>query len=324
MSFRLIVTIGPSILGKIDKLKEIYDAGPCIFRLNGAHCSPEQLKIFAGIIRSIIPDADIMIDLPGNKIRTAKFPYPVRFEKNEVITLTSDDFNYRQFPSLLKKGDQILANDSTLHFTVCETRKDSVTLRAHNSGELTGGKGMHAKGICGSLPFLLQDDLDLIDAAAEVKLPFISLSFVRNAADIKEVKKLLHKRKYNPGIIAKIETASAVEKLSEILSEVELCNIDRGDLSTDVGLIQLAGHQDRIIKVALDAGKSIFLATQFLKNMELNPIPLIPEIVDLCSSIKKGISGIQLSEETAVGRYPLECIKLIWEVYRATEPTLPK
>jgi pyruvate kinase len=317
MGFRLIVTVGPSILSRIDKLKDIHAAGPCIFRLNGAHCSPEQLKIFTGVIRAVIPGADVMIDLPGNKIRTAPLPYPIKFEKSEVITLTGDNFNYKNFPALLKEGDEILANDSTQHFTVCEARGDSVSLRARNSGELISGKGMHVRGICAKLPFLFQDDINLINAAAEAKLQYVSLSYVRNAGDIKTAKQLLSERNYSPEIIAKIETASAVEHLDEILSELNIFNIDRGDLSTDIGIINLAAAQDKIVNAALAAGKDIFLATQFLKNMELNPIPLIPEIVDLCSSVKKGISGIQLSEETAVGRYPLECIRLVWEIHKS-------
>ena len=316
MDFKLIVTIGPSILSKIDKLQEIHHAGPCIFRLNGAHCSPQQLKIYAAIVRAVIPDAALMIDLPGNKIRTAGFTEKIRFDKNEAITLPGSSFNYEPFPGLLKKNDVILANDSTLRFTVLESSPERVTLRAEQKGELAGGKGMHVKGIGGALPFLFQADRDLITAAAEMGLPYVSLSYVRTADDVKGVKKLLADRQYAPNIIAKIETAAALENLDAILDEVDHANIDRGDLSTDVGILKLAECQEAVIKRALAKRKRIFLATQFLKNMEIHPVPLIPEVIDLTNSIAKNISGIQLSEETAVGVYPLECIRLIWDVYR--------
>ncbi len=100
-------------------------------------------------------------------------------------------------------------------------------------------------------------------------------------------------------------------------------NIDRGDLSSDIGMLELAESQARIIASCRTKGKYVFLATQCLKNMETLPIPLIPEILDLSSSIQQGISGIQLSEETAVGLYPLECIHLVWQVYQQFENRQP-
>ena len=166
------------------------------------------------------------------------------------------------------------------------------------------------------IPFFFQKDIEFIQIACKEKLDYISLSFVRTHEDIKEAKKVIAR---NQGeaiqIIAKIETALAVENLGKIFEEIEYVNIDRGDLSTDVGLLNLPAIQTHIIKSANEAGKSIFLATQFLKNMENNPVPLISEIVDLYRTIKSGITGIQLSEETAIGKYPVECVKLVFDVF---------
>ncbi|HHO74931.1 MAG TPA: pyruvate kinase [Deltaproteobacteria bacterium] len=315
MDFTIIVTVGPSILSKIDKLLEIQHAGPCIFRLNGAHCSPEQLKIYNKVIRSVIPQARMMIDLPGNKIRTANLPNKIQFMRGETITLWDTNFNYTGFPAMVKPGDEILANDSNLCFIVEKADDKSMLLRAEHSGELISGKGMHIPGITIKLPFLFQADIDLINAAAEANLDYISLSYVRNAEDITQVKKLLAELNYAPEFIAKIETSSALKNLDEILDEIEIVNIDRGDLSSDIGLIRIAQSQSEVITACKTRRKDVFLATQCLKNMETRPIPLIPEIIDLSSSIQQGISGVQLSEETAVGLYPVECIHLVWQVY---------
>lgn len=316
MDFTIIVTVGPSILSKIDKLLEIQQAGPCIFRLNGAHCSPEQLKIYTRVIRSVIPQAGIMIDLPGNKIRTAKNLNKIQFMRGEAITLRDTDFNYAGFPAMLRPGNEILANDSTLRFIVERADDRSLLLRAEYSGELISGKGMHIPGITKELPFLFQADIDLIHAAAEAELDYISLSYVRCAEDISQVRLLVTELNYNPELIAKIETSPALDNLEEILDEVEKVNIDRGDLSSEIGLLSLPQSQDNVIRKCRSRKKEVFLATQCLKNMETKPIPLIPEIIDLSSSIRQGISGIQLSEETAVGLYPVECIHMVWEVYR--------
>jgi len=315
MDFTIIVTVGPSILSKVDKLVEIQHAGPCIFRLNGAHCSPEQLKIYNSVIKSVIPQARIMIDLPGNKVRTANLPDKIKFMRGETITLHDTNFNYQGFPSLVSPGDEILANDATLRLVVEKSDDRSVLLRAEHSGELISGKGMHIPGISKNLPFLFRADMALIHAAAEADLDYISLSYVRNADDIRQVKHILGSLDYTPELISKIETAASLENLDEILDEVDKINVDRGDLSSDIGMMRLAESQAKVIAAVTTRDKDIFLATQCLKNMETRPVPLIPEILDLSSSIQQGITGIQLSEETAVGLYPLECIHLVWEVY---------
>jgi pyruvate kinase len=114
---------------------------------------------------------------------------------------------------------------------------------------------------------------------------------------------------------AKIETSSALDNLGRIFKEVDHVNVDRGDLSTDVGMLKLPAIQERVIESAKRAKKKIYLATQFLKNMELNPVPLIAEVMDLHNTIKSGVSGVQLSEETAIGRFPVECVKLGFDTF---------
>jgi pyruvate kinase len=152
---------------------------------------------------------------------------------------------------------------------------------------------------------------------------YISLSFVRTVDDIRTAKRVVFSHPDTKiKIIAKIETASAVKNIEGILREIDTINVDRGDLSSDIGIMKLPPTQDLLIEAALRSKKDMFLATQVLKNMENHSMPLISELVDLYRSIRKGISGVQLSEETATGKYATECVKLIFdsfEIYKISD-----
>jgi pyruvate kinase len=166
---------------------------------------------------------------------------------------------------------------------------------------------MHVRGIHKNIPFLFDKDKELIKLANKHNLSYVGLSFVRTAQDILEAKNLIT----NSTIISKVETVAAVENLIDILNEVDYILIDRGDLSTEIGLEKVPAYQQYIIDKTVFYGKKVFLATQFLKSMEHNPIPTIPEVIDMYNTLKSGIYGIQMSEETAVGKYPKNVLTII-------------
>lgn len=316
MSFNLIVTIGEALTSSPEKLRKIGSYGDCIYRINGAHIELAHLNAIVKKIRGILNRPKIMLDLPGNKIRTQGLSEPICLTKGETFDLYDYQVNYPQVYSFLKKGDIILANDSTTTLEVQSINGKTAKILSHSNGLLTNNKGLHMQGIYRHLPFLFEKDIELITYACAEQLDYLSLSYVRTAEDIQEVKRLLAQNdNAHIQIFAKVETAQAVENLSAILKEVDHINLDRGDLSADIGILNLPLTQERIIKSAQRAGKSIYLATQFLKNMEHNPMPSIAEIVDLYKTVKTGVSGIQLSEETAVGKYPVECVKLVFDIF---------
>ena len=213
----------------------------------------------------------------------------------------------------MKKGDIILANDSIFSFEVVEMNKSSIKLLSHSDGLLFSNKGLHVRGIYKDIAFVSERDRELIDIARLSRVEYLSLSFVHKAEDIRSIRDMI--KKADTHIIAKIETLSAVKNLNDIFQEVESVLIDRGDLSTEVGILKLAAVQERVVESAKKAKKDIYLATQFLKNMDAKPVPLISEIIDLCKTVKSGIRGIQLSEETAVGKYPVECVKMVFDAF---------
>ncbi|MGP0630180.1 pyruvate kinase [Nitrospina sp. 32_T5] len=303
---KIIVTLGPSITNNNNFIIE--DESSYIFRVNGAHGSLDEIRENIIYIRDVFKNSAILLDLPGNKIRTSGLSNPIQVKKNEAFTLRTNQTTYPEFHRLIKKGDEILADDSTLRFLVEETNEEEIILISCSNGLLKNNKGLHVRGINKGLPFLFERDKKLIEIANELSIDFIGLSFVRTAKDIAVSKILLAD---SIEIIAKVETRSAVENLNEILRNVNYILIDRGDLSTEVGLEKVPAYQKFIVERGLFYNRRVFLATQFLKNMEDKPIPSIAEVIDLTNTFKMGAYGIQLSEETAIGKYPMECLEVI-------------
>lgn len=306
---KIIATVGPSLLYNVPIADVHHNRN--IYRINGAHGSVKEIENCIKELRSQIKDPSILMDLPGNKVRTAGFQNGfIEIEENRQFKLSFDQMNYREFYKHLNIGDKVWANDSIFSFTVkkVDQHNKEIIFLSHSSGQLQNNKGMHVRGIHKNIPFLFKKDLELIKLANKHALSYIGLSFVRTSSDVKEAKALVSKQ---IKVISKIETLAAVQNLRDIFNEIEYILIDRGDLSTEIGLTKVPAYQKFIIEKANYHGKKIFLATQFLKSMEQNPIPTIPEIIDLYNTLKCGIYGIQMSEETAVGKYPKNCLDTI-------------
>ncbi len=309
---RIIATVGPSLLHNT-QLSEVHNDSN-IYRINGAHGTIEDIENYILKIQSQISDAKILMDLPGNKVRTAGFKDGyIDIEEGKEFSLLFSQMNYKEFFTHIKIGDIVWANDSIFQFIVKSINIEAhqITFLSKSTGQLQNNKGMHIRGIHKHIPFLFEKDKELIKLANKYKLDYIGLSFVRTKDDIIEAKNLIDN---SITIISKVETIAAVENLIDILGEVEHILIDRGDLSTEIGLAKVPSYQKYIIDKALFYDKKVFLATQFLKSMEYNPIPTIPEVIDLYNTMKSGIYGIQMSEETAIGKYPKKCLDIINEL----------
>ena len=316
---KIIATVGPSLLNK-HPISELY-SDDLIFRVNGAHGSISDITENINRIRKEKKDASILMDLPGNKIRTNNIMEPLKLTVGEPFELSFQQTNFINFFKYIKKGDKVWANDSTYEFEVIKVNQnvETITFLSKSDGFLLNNKGMHVRGIHRDIPFLFDKDIKLIEIANKLNLEFIGLSFVRNLNDIKAAKELVNQ---NTKIITKVETKAAVQNLKEILNNTDFILIDRGDLSTEVGLENIPSYQRHILNEAKINGVKTFLATQFLKNMEINPIPSIPEIIDLYNTVADGVYGIQLSEETAVGKYPYDCVQVVRNIIKKKQNSL--
>lgn len=279
-----------------------------IYRINGAHGSVADVEKKILSIREQVPDAEILLDLPGNKVRTANIDEGVVIEKGKTFSLKSEQFNYPGFYQHLKPGMIAWANDSVFEFEVVSADSEKIVFLSKSDGVLLNNKGVHVRGIHADIPFLFEKDLALIELVNRYRLDYVGLSFVRTPDNIRQVQQLVGS---GTKIISKIETIEAVENINQILPLVNYILVDRGDLSTDIGIEKIPRFQKYIIEKALYFDVRVFLATQVLKNMETKPIPTIGEVEALYDIMKSGVYGVQMSEETAVGHYVQECVALL-------------
>ena len=266
---KFILTVGPALMHEVP-LTEIHKRKN-IYRINGAHGSIADIEQYIERIRAQVPDASILMDLPGNKVRTKDVPdNGIELVKGKKFTIPNKCFNYPDFYRHLKPGDIAWANDSVFEFEVLETDEEKITFLSKSDGVLINGKGVHVRGIHKDIPFLFEKDKQLIQVANKYHLEYVGLSFVRSAENVKQAKSLLAD---SIKVISKIETLDAVNEINNILPQVEYILVDRGDLSTDIGIINIPRYQKYIIEKAQYYDVKVFLATQVLKNMEVKPIP---------------------------------------------------
>lgn len=303
---KFILTVGPALSYAVN-LSRIHDERN-IYRINGAHGALDDIEQSIANIRQQVPSAKILLDMPGNKIRTSNLAKGVSLEKGKTFELRGGNFNYPDFYRHLTPGMTVWANDSVFEFEVVSAGQDKIVFLSKSDGLLQNNKGMHVRGIHTDIPFLFEKDRRLIDLANSASLDYVGLSFVRTAENIREAMSII-----NPKIkiISKIETLDAVRNINQIMEMVKYILVDRGDLATDIGLHNIPRFQQFIIDKALYFGVRVFLATQILKTMETKPIPTIAEMEALYDIFKKGVYGVQMSEETAVGQYPEECVALL-------------
>jgi adenylyl-sulfate kinase len=308
--FEIIATVGPASVST-GVVKALAAAGATIFRLNGAHTPPQLLP---GLIDDIRVAVDgrirLMLDLPGAKVRTQNLTEPVRLVGQREFSLRHDQITHPEFLNRLRPGDEVLAADATLRFVVARQLADRTVFVAEWDGLLESNRGLHVGGRTYEGAYVSERDREILQVALMKRPDFLSLSFVRAAADVRAVREVVGADS-GIGIIAKIETGGAYSRLDEILDEVQSISIDRGDLASEIGLHQIPLAQRAIVRRAQARGRRVFLATQFLRSMVEHPVPLIAELESVHAAIASGVSGIQLSEETAAGRYPAEAVRVV-------------
>ena len=308
MKKKIIVTVGPSIMDK-HGIKAFVELGDFIYRINGAHGSIAFISNYVDRIRQSFPEAKILIDMPGNKIRLNNIERPITFKYGDKINLSRNNFNCSEFFPAVESDMRFSTNDGQDSFVVKYCDGDNIRFKSLSDGVLINNKGFTASGLNKSLPFLFEKDKQLLELMRLKSIDYAGLSFVRSLEDILSAEKISPSQKF----MVKVETKAAIKDLDRILSHSDFIIIDRGDLSLDVGYEYVPYYIDYILKCKKKHNK-IFIATQFLKFMETHPAPLLSEVNDLYNAFKKNIEGIQLSEETAIGHFPIECLKLIGKI----------
>jgi len=333
---KVVCTIGPAT-SSVQMIKRLIQAGMAVARLNFSHGSMGEHAARIRSIRRASTDlttpVGILVDLPGPKIRVSRVqPEPILLREGSLLTLTGRHLVGNQnvvsisHPTILrqiKPADAVYLEDGTVRLRVVELRDGDVVCRIVMGGPLYSGKGVNLPERKLSFSALTAKDISLMKFAVAQGVDFVGVSFAMTRNDIRKAKRLVRSSGAPTWIIAKIEKKQAVDNIDEIVVESDGIMVARGDLGVEMNVEDIPELQKKIIKKSNAAGKPVITATQMLESMVNNPTPTRAEVTDIANAIIDGTDAIMLSEETAVGRYPVEAVRVMKRVAAATERSLP-
>lgn len=334
---KIVATIGPVTTSE-EMLSKLLKAGLNVVRLNFSHGDfkehQEKVDNFKKAMKATGISGAIMQDLSGPKIRLGEFYQErVNLKSGDTITITTDkvigdekkvSINYPLFALEVKIGDQIMVDDGKKKFEVLSIKGNDVLCKIIVGGETKGRRGVNLPDSDISVSSLTEKDKKDIEFGFKNKVDFFAFSFVRTREDVIELREILKKKKSKAKIIAKIETPQAVKNIDSIL---ELCDglmVARGDLAIEVPAEKVPMIQKMIIKKCNDAGKIVITATQMLESMIKSPVPTRAEVSDIANAILDGTDAVMLSEETTLGEYPIEAVKVMTRVAYDIEHNYPE
>ena len=317
---------------EIGFLRELYEAGMNVVRLNTAHQTLDEAMKVVRNVRAVSDQIALLIDTKGPEVRTCDIVVPVRVEKGEIIFMTGDrtlvaekliHVSYEHFVRDVQIGDKILVDDGDVELIVRDKKENCLELEASNPGEIKDKKSINVPGVNMHLEPLSDKDRKFIQFAMDNKLDFIAHSFVRNKQDVMEIQQILDEQHSNIKIIAKIENQEGVNHIDEILDHVYGVMVARGDLAIEIDAEKIPLIQRYIVNKCIESKKPVIIATQMLHTMIDHPRPTRAEVSDIANAVFSGTDAIMLSGETAYGDYPLEAVKVMSRVAEANESILP-
>jgi pyruvate kinase len=330
---KIVCTIGPASESP-EMLAGLVAAGMDAARLNFSHGSAELHAERARRVRAVQESSDhpiaLIADLQGPKLRIGELPEPVELTRGDEVTVIGEprphDGELPVLPAVvhevLQPGDDVLIDDGLVHLRVVEVEDGRTRCAVLVGGTVKSQKGVNLPGVPLPIPALTRKDVDDLHLALELGVDFVAMSFVRSAADVRDLRGLIEAEGSGARVIAKIEKAEAVDALDAILAEADAIMVARGDLGVEIGPAEVPLLQKRIILHALEAGKPVITATQMLESMIDHHDPTRAEASDVANAILDGTSAVMLSGETAVGRYPIEAVETMDRIALAVEPSL--
>lgn len=332
---KIVATVGPAS-DSLGALENLLRAGADVFRINMAHGSRESHELAVSNIRTAsqttgLP-AGILIDLAGPKIRLGQLTQnPLVLNNGDEIKFVrgtqsnSDDeltCIYEPLIDEVNTGDSIVLADGIARLTVITKEDDHLVCRVNDGGAIRSRQGLNLPGTSLSVPALGPIDRENAKWAAGQGVEFVSLSFVRNAEEIKELQSLLASQNSQAMVIAKIEKREALEALDSIVEATDGVMVARGDLGVEIEIEKTPAAQKRIIKTCLRFRKPVIVATQMLESMHASKQPTRAEVTDVANAIHDGADACMLSGETAIGKYPVEAVQMMNKIMTETEKSL--
>ncbi|NJE31296.1 pyruvate kinase [Thermococcus sp. 18S1] len=329
---KIVATIGPASL-KSETIEAMIKAGMGVARINFAHGDLEQhartIELVRKAARRLNRPVAILGDLPGVKIRVGEIAGgSVALRRWQTVTLTTRDVvgneglipvQFKDFPKMVSKGDVIYLSDGFIALRVEEVRGTDVACKVLVGGTLFSHKGINVPKARIAIDAVTESDLRFIEFAIEHGVDAIGISFVGSAYDVLKVRRFVEEKGSRMFIIAKIERPDAVRNFDEILRAADGIMIARGDLGVEMPIEKLPILQKKLIHKANVAGKPAITATQMLESMTEEKLPTRAEVTDVANAILDGTDAVMLSEETAVGRYPVDAVRMMARIAKTIE-----
>ena len=314
---------------EVEFIRDLYNAGVNVIRINTAHATPDGIRKIINNVRKVSPYLAILIDTKGPEIRTTAVDEHIYFKTGDIskICANTNEYTTREcinvsYPGFIRDlhiGNEVLFDDGELSMKIIDKTDDALIAIVQNDGRLGSRKSVNVPGIHINLPPLTEKDIANIKLAIEEDIDFIAHSFVRNKEDLKAVQDILDENHSDIQIISKIENQEGVDNIDEIIEASYGIMIARGDLGIEVPIEHIPGIQRRIIRKCVLAKKPVIVATQMLHTMINNPRPTRAEVTDIANAIYYRTDALMLSGETASGKYPVEAVKTMASIAEQAE-----
>jgi pyruvate kinase len=328
---KIVATIGPATSGRID---ELIGAGMDAARLNFSHGTHEDHAHSAEQVRSAQRQHGkplaLIADLQGPKIRVTDLPDAIVLTRGDEVVIGPDgDTPGVDLPvspavvgEVLAPGNDVLIDDGHVRLRVERVERPRAICTVVIGGRVEEHKGVNLPGVPLPIPSLTPKDLDDLAFALDLGVDFVALSFVRSADDIRRLRRKIEEASSTAHVIAKIEKAEAIEELEAIIEESDAVMVARGDLGVEIGPASVPLLQKQIILRSLEHSRPVITATQMLESMVHEAEPTRAEASDVANAVLDGTSALMLSQETAIGEYPVEAVMVMDQIARTVEPSL--
>jgi pyruvate kinase len=334
---KIVATIGPATR-TTETMVELIEAGVDVFRFNFSHGTREDHAKNVSMAREAAQrtgkEVGILGDLPGPKLRINDVEDGIiGLRPGSEIVLTTEpvlgspdriSVSYDGLPTAVKPGDEVYMADGRIRLRVKQCGPAEVRCSVEVGGRVSSHQGLNLPGAEVALPAAGREDLEWVDFAIEQRIDLLAISFVRRAEDITPVERRVRTSGADIPVIAKIEKPQAAERAEEIVKAVKAgVMIARGDLGIELPIEKVPIVQRHLMALAGRYSRPSITATQMLASMVASPRPTRAEVSDVASAIFQGTDAVMLSEETAIGDYPLEAVRMMDRIAREVEPDLP-